>query len=161
MQRASHVAVAVGLAGSCGSDVTLAWELPYTVGAALKRQKKKNHVISYIHLESQASLLYEVLATLLNIRASPIGSHPSLLLLPTLSKIFPLPLPFLLLECFFLPFKIFLRKRSFSFRVLPDHFGVRHRLLSNHFSNMLSYIYQRMGRVSRENMIRVINSSEF
>ena len=35
----SQVAVAVGQAGSCSSDQTLAWEPPYATGMALKRKK--------------------------------------------------------------------------------------------------------------------------
>ena len=34
-------ALAVMKAGSCSSDLTLAWEFPYVVGAALKKKKKK------------------------------------------------------------------------------------------------------------------------
>ena len=38
MQLGSGIAVAVALASSCSSHLTPAWELPYAVGAALKRQ---------------------------------------------------------------------------------------------------------------------------
>ena len=37
----SGVAVAVVQAGSCSSDSTSAWELPYAAGVALKSKKKK------------------------------------------------------------------------------------------------------------------------
>ena len=40
-QFRSCVAVAVALASSCISDLTLAWELPYAECLALKRQKRK------------------------------------------------------------------------------------------------------------------------
>ena len=42
MLLGSRVAVAVAVlqAGSCCSDVTLAWEFPYATGAALKRKEK-------------------------------------------------------------------------------------------------------------------------
>ena len=35
------VSVVVAQAGSCNSDLTLAWEFPYATGVALKRQQKK------------------------------------------------------------------------------------------------------------------------
>ena len=35
------MAVAVVWAGSCSSDLTPSWELPYAMGATLKRPKKK------------------------------------------------------------------------------------------------------------------------
>ena len=35
----SGVAVAVVYTGGCSSDSTLAWELPYAVGTALKKKK--------------------------------------------------------------------------------------------------------------------------
>ena len=41
MRLRSGVAVAGAEAGSCSSDLPLAWERPYAVGAALKRQKIK------------------------------------------------------------------------------------------------------------------------
>ena len=37
----SGVIVAVVLASSCSSDLTLAWKLPYVTGVALKRQRQK------------------------------------------------------------------------------------------------------------------------
>ena len=37
----SGVAVAVVWAGSCSSDLTPAWELPYAVGATITERKKK------------------------------------------------------------------------------------------------------------------------
>jgi len=36
-----RVAAAVVQAGSCSSDLTLAWKLPYAMGVALKSKKKK------------------------------------------------------------------------------------------------------------------------
>ena len=39
MRLRSGVAVAGAEAGSCSSDLPLAWERPYAVGAVLKRQK--------------------------------------------------------------------------------------------------------------------------
>ena len=39
------VAVAVVQAGSCSSVLTLAWELPYAAGAAIKKKKERNCVI--------------------------------------------------------------------------------------------------------------------
>ena len=41
MLLGSHIAVAVVQASSCSSDSTLAWELPYATGAALKEKKKR------------------------------------------------------------------------------------------------------------------------
>ena len=38
----SGVAVAVAEAGSCSSKSTLAWELPYEMGVALKNKESKN-----------------------------------------------------------------------------------------------------------------------
>ena len=38
------MAVPVAKAGSYSSDSTLAWEPPYTVGAALKKKKKDNSI---------------------------------------------------------------------------------------------------------------------
>ena len=35
-----------GIAHSCGVGWPLVWELPYAVGAALKRQKKKKSILS-------------------------------------------------------------------------------------------------------------------
>ena len=40
MNSGFSVAVAVAKAGSYSSDSTLAWELPYATGAALKRKNK-------------------------------------------------------------------------------------------------------------------------
>ena len=40
MWLGSRVAVPVAKAGSYSSDSTLAWEPPYTVGAALKKKKR-------------------------------------------------------------------------------------------------------------------------
>ena len=37
----SQVAVAVMQAGSCSSDLTPSWELPYATGVALEKRKKK------------------------------------------------------------------------------------------------------------------------
>ena len=39
MWLGSGVAVAVAVAGNCNSDLTLTWELPYTVNVAVKRKK--------------------------------------------------------------------------------------------------------------------------
>ena len=41
MQLRPNIAVAVVQAGSCSSDLTPAWEIPYATGAALTKEKKK------------------------------------------------------------------------------------------------------------------------
>ena len=41
MWLGSHVAVAVAVASSWSSNLTLSWELPHAAGTALKRKKKK------------------------------------------------------------------------------------------------------------------------
>ena len=54
MQLGSHDAVVVAQAGSYSSNLTLAWEPPCAMGAALKRQKKKKsafHMTTHISLE--------------------------------------------------------------------------------------------------------------
>ena len=52
MQLGYSVAVTVAVAGICSSDSTLAWELPYAAGAALKKTNKKNSYISLKHTMS-------------------------------------------------------------------------------------------------------------
>ena len=46
MGLGSGVAAAVALASGCSSDLTLAWEFPYAVGVALK----KNYVNSLLEI---------------------------------------------------------------------------------------------------------------
>jgi len=49
MHSGFSVAVAVAKAGSYSSDSTLAWELPYATGAALKRKNKIRRKKKKIH----------------------------------------------------------------------------------------------------------------
>ena len=40
--------IAVAVAGSCSSYLTLAWDLLYAMGTALKKEKKKKKIIIYV-----------------------------------------------------------------------------------------------------------------
>ena len=44
-------AVAVAVAGTCNSDLTPAWELPYATGLALKSKKKRKKEIGKLTLK--------------------------------------------------------------------------------------------------------------
>ena len=62
-----------GIAGSCSSNLPLAWELPYAAGVVLKRKKKGFAILWILHsseLDIQFSVEASLTATICEIRAN-------------------------------------------------------------------------------------------
>ena len=89
----SGVAVSYGVLHRCGSDLALlwlwhrpeavapirplAWEPPYAVGVALKRQKDKKEIFSNLKLQGKETIQISISEKLNYIRCLLRTSHPS------------------------------------------------------------------------------------